>query len=104
MGRAARGAKVKRTAGLDRRREENVALPKKDVRTFLSIEAHEVLTAIADLNDKDVGEQASLLLERTLLGEAHAAKLLAERAARFGKTRTGAENPGNPSKDQAKRG
>jgi hypothetical protein len=101
VGRAGRrGAKAKTNAGADRRREENVSLPKKDVRAWLSQEAHAVLSAVADLNEKDVGEQASLLLERTLLGEAHSARLLAERAARFGKTRTAAEIPGKPEKQR----
>lgn len=101
MGRAAgSGAKVKTKAGIDRRRDEDVSLPKKDVRAWLSPDAHAVLSAIADLNEKDVGEQASLLLERTLLGEGHAARLLAERAVRFGKTRTPAENPGRHEKQR----
>lgn len=80
-----------------------MSLPKKDVRAWLSPEAHEVLTAVAALKEKDVGEQASILLERALLGEGHAARLLAERAARFGKTRTGAENPGGTQKSPARK-
>lgn len=75
-----------------------MSLPKKDVRSSISIEAHAVLEAIADYHDKDIGEQSSLLLERVLLGEAHFVRLLAERAARFGKTRTASEFPGKAEK------
>ena len=66
-----------------------MSLDKKDVRTKLSPEAHAVLAAIAEYNDKDIGEYASFLLERTLMGEVHAIKVIAERTARFGKARTG---------------
>lgn len=75
-----------------------MSLPKKDVRASLSLEAHAVLLAVSRLHDKDVGEYASLILERALMGEGHAARLLAERAARFGKSRTAAEFPGKNEK------
>lgn len=70
-----------------------MSLDKKDVRTKLSPEAHAVLAAIAEYNDKDIGEYASFLLERTLMGEVHAIKVIAERTARFGKARTGNGEP-----------
>jgi hypothetical protein len=63
-----------------------VALDKKDVRLKISAEAHEHLVAIADLNEKDISEYASFLLERAVLGEAHVAKVYADRVARWGKT------------------
>lgn len=71
-----------------------MSLSKKDVRTWLSPEAHSVLSSVADLNDKDIGEYASFLLERALLGEAHAARLFAERVMRWGKSRSAPESPG----------
>lgn len=75
-----------------------MSLEKKDVRTSLSLEAHAALTAVSDLHDKDIGEYASYLLEKALLGEAHAAKLLADRVARWGKIRTAPENLGSSRK------
>lgn len=66
-----------------------MSLEKKDVRCKLSPEAHAALQAVAEYHDKDLGEFASFILERAVLGEAHAAKVMAERAARWGK-------PGNP--------
>lgn len=81
-----------------------MSLEKKDVRAAISTEAHAALTSVADLNDKEVGEYASYLLEKVLLGEVHAAKLLAARAARFGISRTGPDNPGGARKGpQARR-
>ncbi len=77
-----------------------MSLEKKDVRSSLSLEAHAALVSVADLNDKDVGEYSSYLLEKVLLGEVHAARLLAERAARFGKSRTAPENPGGARKKE----
>ena len=74
-----------------------MSLEKKDVRCKLSAEAHAALSAVADYHDKDVGEFASFLLERAVLGEAHAAKVMAERAARWG-------NPGGPRASAGTRG
>lgn len=71
-----------------------MSLDKKDVRCKLSPEAHEALSAVADYHDKDLGEFASFLLERAVLGEAHAAKVMAERAARWGKAGNPGGNPG----------
>jgi len=61
-----------------------LSLEKKDVRCKLSQVAHAALAAVAEYNDKDLGEYASFLLERAVLGEAHAARVMAERAARWG--------------------
>jgi len=77
-----------------------MSLERKDVRCKLSAEAHTALAAVADYHDKDLGEYASFLLERAVLGEAHAAKVMAERAARWGKVGnpggTAGENQGKP--------
>jgi hypothetical protein len=75
-----------------------MSLEKKDVRASLSLEAHAALTSVADLNDKEIGEYASYLLEKALLGEVHAAKLLADRVARWGKNRTAPDSSGLPRK------
>lgn len=75
-----------------------MSLERKDVRLKISAAAHEQLVAIAELNEKDISELASLLLERALLGEAHVARLYAERVARWGKSGTPGEKPGIPGK------
>ena len=75
-----------------------MSLEKKDVRCKLSPEAHAALSDVADYHDKDLGEYASFLLERAVLGEAHAAKVMAERAARWGKTGNPGESPGKSGK------
>ena len=62
-----------------------MSLEKKDVRLKISPDAHRELVAIADLYEKDISELASSLLERSLLGESHGAKLYAERVARWGR-------------------
>jgi hypothetical protein len=71
-----------------------VSLDKKDVRLKISAEAHAQLSAVAELKEKDISEFASYLLERALLGEAHVAKLYADRVARWGKTGNPGESPG----------
>lgn len=63
-----------------------MSLDRKDVRSKLSAEAHAHLVALADLHEKDISEYSSMLLERALLGEAHVAKLNAERIERWGKS------------------
>lgn len=63
-----------------------MSLERKDVRLKLSPEAHQALTAIADLHEKEISEFASFLLERALLGEVHAARVIADRMARWGKS------------------
>lgn len=71
-----------------------MSLERKDVRLKISPEAHQHLSAIADLHEKDISEFASLLLERALLGEAHIAKLYAARMARWGKAGSGRDFEG----------
>jgi hypothetical protein len=71
-----------------------MSLDRKDLRFKIAPEAHERLAAIADFHDKDIGEYAAFLLERTLLGEGHAISLLADRAARWGKSGKPGDSPG----------
>lgn len=72
-----------------------MALEKKDVRTWLSPEAHAVLQALSELYDaKSDGDYASQVLEEALLGKVHAARILVERMQRFGKSRSLPEIPG----------
>lgn len=63
-----------------------MSLDRKDVRLKISVEAHRALSAIADLHEKELSEFASFLLERALLGEVHAATVMANRMARWGKS------------------
>lgn len=70
-----------------------MGLERKDVRLKISADAHRELVAIADLYEKDISELASSLLERSLLGESHAAKLYAERVGRWGKSGTTSGEP-----------
>lgn len=75
-----------------------MSLEKKDVRAKISIEAHQHLSAIAELKDKDISDYASFLLERAILGEAYVTKVYAERVARWGRSGNPGENPGNKAK------
>lgn len=74
-----------------------MSLERKDVRLKISADAHRELSAIADLHEKEIAEFASFLLERALFGEAHAAKVYADRVARWGKS-------GNPGEDRGSSG
>lgn len=80
-----------------------MSLERKDVRCKISPEAHQQLSAIAELNDKEISDFASYLLERALLGEAHVARLYAERVARWGKSGNPGEKPGLPGKGHLSR-
>jgi hypothetical protein len=81
-------------SGLEHGKEQDdVSLDRKDVRLRISADAHRELVAIAELYEKDISEFASTLLERSLLGESHAAKLYAERVARWGKSGTAGGTP-----------
>lgn len=51
----------------------------KSTHVRLSPEAHKVLSAIADLEDKDNSEMARLILEEVLLGRVHTLMLTAKR-------------------------
>lgn len=54
----------------------------KAVQVRLDAEAFAALKLLADIEDKDYGEKARELLTRLLLGEVHAAKVIAARFAR----------------------
>lgn len=56
-----------------------MAEPLKSTHVRLSSEAHRVLTAIADMNEKDNAEMARLILEEALLGRVHILMLTAKR-------------------------
>ena len=58
--------------------------PLKSIHVRLSPEAHRVLSAIADLDEKDNAELARLILEEALLGRVHSLMVVAERYKRLG--------------------
>lgn len=74
-----------------------MSLERKDVRLKITPEAHAQLAALADLYEKDISELGSMFLERSILGEAHVAKINATRVARWG---TGG-NHGGTSRESA---
>lgn len=51
----------------------------KSTHVRLSSEAHQVLSAIADIEQKDNAEMARLILEEALLGRVHTLMLTARR-------------------------
>jgi len=51
----------------------------KSVHIRLTSEAHRVLSALADVQDKDNAEMARLIVEEALLGRVHGLMLTAER-------------------------
>jgi hypothetical protein len=61
-----------------------VSEPLKSTHVRLSSEAHRVLSAIADLEDKDNAEMARMILEEALLGRVHVLMMAAERYKRLG--------------------
>ena len=58
--------------------------PLKSTHVRLSSEAHRVLSAIADYEEKDNAEMARLILEEALLGRVHTLMLAAEKVKRLG--------------------
>ena len=58
--------------------------PLKSVHVRLSPQAHRVLSAIADMEEKDNAELARLMLEELLLGRVHTLMLVADRYKRLG--------------------
>ena len=60
--------------------------PLKSTHVRLSSEAHRVLSALADYEEKDNAEMARLLLEEVLLGRVHMLMLAAEKVRRLGFT------------------
>lgn len=72
--------------------------PLKSIHVRLSPEAHRVLSALADLDDKDNAELARLILEEALLGRVHTLTLAASRYARLGFSGISRELTGDPTK------
>lgn len=60
--------------------------PLKSTHVRLSPEAHRVLSAIAEMEEKDNAEMARLILEEALLGRVHILMLAAEKVRRLGFT------------------
>lgn len=58
--------------------------PLKSTHVRLSAEAHRVLSAIAEMEEKDNAEMARLILEESLLGRIHVLMLAAEKVRRLG--------------------
>lgn len=58
--------------------------PLKSVHVRLSPQAHRVLSAIADIEEKENAELARLMLEELLLGRVHTLMLAAESYKRLG--------------------
>lgn len=58
--------------------------PLKSTHVRLSCAAHRVLSAIADLEEKDNAEMARLILEEVLLGRVHTLMLTADRYKSLG--------------------
>jgi len=58
--------------------------PLKSIHVRLSPEAHRVLSALADIEDKDNAEMLRILAEECLLGKVHTLMLAAERFKRLG--------------------
>lgn len=56
----------------------------KSTHVRLSSEAHKVLSALADIEEKDNAEMARLILEEALLGRVHMLMMAAERYRRLG--------------------
>lgn len=58
--------------------------PLKSTHVRLSTEAHRVLSAIADLEEKDNAEMARIILEESLLGRVHTLMVAARRYRSLG--------------------
>lgn len=59
-----------------------MSLDLKPVQIRLGNEAYDALAMLAAIHDKDLGELGREIMTRALLGEAHAARVQAERFAR----------------------
>ena len=59
-----------------------MSLELKPVQVRLTEEAYEALKIVSDANGQDLGEAARVILTRSLLGEGHAIRVLAERLSR----------------------
>lgn len=76
--------------------------PLKSTHVRLSTEAHRVLSAIADLEEKDNAEMARLILEEALLGRVYVLMLAAERYKRLGFSGITRDLPGMDEKKGAR--
>lgn len=74
--------------------------PLKSTHVRLSPEAHRVLTAIAELNEKDNAEMLRLIAEEALLGRVHMLMLAADRYSRLGFSGISRELEGLAGKQQ----
>ena len=61
--------------------------PLKSTHVRLSAEAHRVLSAISDFEEKDNAEMARLILAEALLGRVHVLMLAASKYQRLGLSR-----------------
>lgn len=68
-----------------------MSLRGKDFRCELDPEIHEKLRQMADFEDKDLSAMGARLLEKAIVGEFHAFRVIVARAARSGITRKGSE-------------
>jgi hypothetical protein len=71
-----------------------MSLRGKDFRCELDAELHEQLRLMAEHQNKTLQQLGAELLEKAVVGEFHAFRLMAERLARCGIARNGKENRG----------
>lgn len=69
-----------------------MSLRGKDFRCELDPEIHDKLRQMAEFEDKEVSAIGSRLLEKAIVGEFHAFKILVDRARRSGTHRSGEES------------
>ncbi len=72
--------------------------PLKSTHVRLSSEAHRVLSAISDMEEKDNAEMARLILEEALLGRVHVLMMAAEKVRRLGFSGISRDLPGAKGK------
>lgn len=61
-----------------------MSIERKSIHVRLSPDMHQRLGVIADFNDKDLAELASLYLEKMIAGEFHSFTVAAEKISRLG--------------------
>jgi hypothetical protein len=66
-----------------------MSLELRTVGLKLTQEAYDALVMLAEVNDRDLGEEARLLLTEILLGKVHAVRVVAARLARATKLGNG---------------
>lgn len=71
-----------------------MSLRGKDFRCELDAELHEQLRLMAEHQNKTIQQLGAELLEKAVVGEFHAFRVMAERLARTGIARSGAESRG----------